>query len=74
MSGKGLPESPTFLDDAAHRVPVPRMRHLAWFDQRARAEVGRDGRAATTTEHWKQQLIDVFTQDHGPASQIIARR
>jgi FAD-dependent urate hydroxylase len=43
-----------------------------WFANVPRAQVSRAERAATTPGQWQRQLIDLFADDHGPASSLIA--
>jgi FAD-dependent urate hydroxylase len=43
-----------------------------WFANVPRPAVTPAERAATTTEQWQRQLLDLFTGDAGPASQLIA--
>jgi FAD-dependent urate hydroxylase len=42
-----------------------------WFANLPRPKVSADERAATTGEQWRQQLIEWFADDHGPAAQLI---
>ena len=44
---------------------------VVWFVNWPRGEIGRDERAGTSHEAWKRQLIDLFTEDAGPAAELI---
>lgn len=44
----------------------------AWFANVPRAQVSPAERAATTAEQWQRQLIDLFADNRGPASSLIA--
>jgi FAD-dependent urate hydroxylase len=43
-----------------------------WFANVPRAKVSQAERAATTAEQWRRQLVELFADDHGPASGLIA--
>ena len=43
-----------------------------WFANVPRAEVSGAERAATTAQQWQRQLVDLFADDHGPATTLIA--
>jgi 2-polyprenyl-6-methoxyphenol hydroxylase-like FAD-dependent oxidoreductase len=43
-----------------------------WFANVPRDPVSGAERAATSSEQWQRQLIDLFADDHGPASSLIA--
>jgi FAD-dependent urate hydroxylase len=43
-----------------------------WFANVPRAKVSQAERAATTDEQWRRQLAELFADDHGPASGLIA--
>ena len=45
---------------------------VVWFANVPRGEVSESKRQATTNEQWKRHLIELFTNDHGPAAQLIA--
>jgi FAD-dependent urate hydroxylase len=45
---------------------------IAWFANVPRPPISPDERAATTTQQWTDQLVELFADDHGPASEIIA--
>jgi FAD-dependent urate hydroxylase len=51
------------LDDAGGTV---------WFANVPRAKVSQAERDATTAEQWQRQLVELFADDHGPASRLIA--
>jgi 2-polyprenyl-6-methoxyphenol hydroxylase-like FAD-dependent oxidoreductase len=44
---------------------------VIWFVNWPRAEISRAERATTSDEAWKDRLIDLFTDDVGPAGQLI---
>ena len=43
-----------------------------WFGNVPRPPVGDAERQATTAEHWQRQLLDLFADDRGPATGLIA--
>jgi 2-polyprenyl-6-methoxyphenol hydroxylase-like FAD-dependent oxidoreductase len=43
-----------------------------WFANVPRAKLSPEERAATTAEEWQRQLVELFADDHGPASDLIA--
>ena len=43
-----------------------------WFVNAPRAKVSQAERAATTAEQWRRQLVELFADDHGPASGLVA--
>jgi FAD-dependent urate hydroxylase len=43
-----------------------------WFANVPRAKVSQAERAATTAEQWRRQLVELFADDHGPASDLVA--
>jgi 2-polyprenyl-6-methoxyphenol hydroxylase-like FAD-dependent oxidoreductase len=43
-----------------------------WFANVPRPAVSPAERAATTLEQWQRQLVELFADDHGPASSLIA--
>jgi 2-polyprenyl-6-methoxyphenol hydroxylase-like FAD-dependent oxidoreductase len=43
-----------------------------WFANVPRPPVGADERAATSNEQWRRQLVELFRDDRGPASELIA--
>jgi FAD-dependent urate hydroxylase len=43
-----------------------------WFANVPGAKVSQAERAATTDEQWRRQLAELFADDHGPASGLIA--
>jgi FAD-dependent urate hydroxylase len=43
-----------------------------WFANVPRVQVRTTEREATTAEQWQRQLIDLFADDHGPATSLIA--
>jgi FAD-dependent urate hydroxylase len=43
-----------------------------WFANVPRPAVTAAERAATTSEQWRRQLVELFAGDHGPASDLIA--
>ena len=43
-----------------------------WFANVPRAKVSQAERAATTAEQWRRQLVELFADDHGPASGLVA--
>jgi 2-polyprenyl-6-methoxyphenol hydroxylase-like FAD-dependent oxidoreductase len=45
---------------------------IAWFANVPRPPISPDERAATTTQQWTDQLVELFADDHGPAAEIIA--
>jgi 2-polyprenyl-6-methoxyphenol hydroxylase-like FAD-dependent oxidoreductase len=45
---------------------------IAWFANVPRPPISAAERAATTTQQWTDQLVDLFADDHGPAFEIIA--
>jgi FAD-dependent urate hydroxylase len=45
---------------------------VAWFANVPRPPISPDERATTTTRQWADQLVELFADDHGPASEIIA--
>ena len=44
---------------------------VIWFVNWPRAEISRDERATTSEAVWKERLIDLFTDDAGPAIDLI---
>lgn len=46
---------------------------VVWFANVPRAEITGAERASTDLESWKQQLLEVFAGDHGPATDLILR-
>ena len=44
---------------------------LVWFVNWPRAEISRIERAATSDHAWQEQLIELFTDDDGPATDVI---
>ena len=44
---------------------------VIWFVNWPRAEISRAERATTSDEAWKERLIDLFTDDVGPAGPLI---
>jgi FAD-dependent urate hydroxylase len=44
---------------------------IIWFVNLPRPEVSQTERESTSAEQWKQQLAELFTEDQGPASEII---
>jgi FAD-dependent urate hydroxylase len=42
-----------------------------WFANVPRAQVSTAERADTTAEQWQRRLIDLFADDHGPATRLI---
>ena len=44
---------------------------VIWFVNWPRAEISRDERATTSDDAWKEQLIGLFTDDDGPAINLI---
>jgi 2-polyprenyl-6-methoxyphenol hydroxylase-like FAD-dependent oxidoreductase len=42
-----------------------------WFANVPRAETSPAERAATTERQWQQQLLELFADDHGPATDLI---
>ena len=44
---------------------------VVWFVNWPRAEIGRQERAGTTDAEWRRQLVDLFTDDAGPAVELI---
>ena len=44
---------------------------VVWFVNWPRAEIGRDERATTSDQAWKERLIELFTDDQGPAIQLM---
>lgn len=45
---------------------------LVWFANVPRGEISKSERQATTSQQWKEHLIDLFTDDRSPAAEIIA--
>jgi 2-polyprenyl-6-methoxyphenol hydroxylase-like FAD-dependent oxidoreductase len=43
-----------------------------WFANVPRAQTSRQERQTTTAQHWQQQLLEMFADDNGPASDLIA--
>jgi FAD-dependent urate hydroxylase len=43
-----------------------------WFANAPRPKVSLEERAATSDQQWQRQLVDLFADDHGPASELIA--
>lgn len=43
-----------------------------WFANAPRPRVSIQERAATSDQQWQRQLVDLFADDHGPASELIA--
>jgi FAD-dependent urate hydroxylase len=43
-----------------------------WFANVPRAKTSRQERDTTTAEQWQRQLVELFADDHGPASSLIA--
>jgi FAD-dependent urate hydroxylase len=43
-----------------------------WFANVPSAKVSQAERAATTAEQWRRQLVELFADDHGPASDLVA--
>jgi FAD-dependent urate hydroxylase len=43
-----------------------------WFANVPRPQVSQAERAATTTEQWQRQLVELFAGDRGPAADLIA--
>jgi FAD-dependent urate hydroxylase len=43
-----------------------------WFANVPRPQVGKAERDATTPAQWQRQLVDLFADDHGPATDLIA--
>jgi FAD-dependent urate hydroxylase len=43
-----------------------------WFVNVPRPPVGKAERAATTAEQWRQQLVELVSEDRGPAADLIA--
>ncbi len=44
---------------------------VVWFVNWPRAEIGRDERAETSDRAWKERLIELFTDDEGPAIDLM---
>lgn len=44
---------------------------VVWFVNWPRAEISREERAATSDAAWKEQLVELFTDDAGPAIDLI---
>jgi len=44
---------------------------VVWFVNWPRAEISREERATTSHQAWKDRLIELFTDDDGPAIQLI---
>ena len=45
---------------------------IVWFANVPRPPISGRERERTTTEQWTEQLVDLFSQDHSPAAEIIA--
>jgi 2-polyprenyl-6-methoxyphenol hydroxylase-like FAD-dependent oxidoreductase len=44
---------------------------VVWFANWPRAEISREERATTSDQAWKERLIELFTGDDGPATELI---
>lgn len=44
---------------------------VVWFVNWPRGEINRDERAGTTATAWKERLLELFADDHGPAIDLM---
>lgn len=44
---------------------------VAWFANVPEPAITSDARASTTDDQWRQKLVDLFADDHGPATTLI---
>jgi FAD-dependent urate hydroxylase len=51
---------------------VDPMGGAAWFANVPRGKVSKEERAATSAEQWQRQLVELFADDSGPASELIS--